>query len=482
MPNGQGNSQQERIDGLIHIAKSEGIFFHTPEKVAFVTLPVGNHWETWSLRSQHFQLYLRQLGYTQLVFYPSSHMVNEIVGALEAYALFDGEQHTVHVRLAENNGKFYLDLGDADWNIVEITPQGWTMLQDSPVKFWRPKGLAPLPIPVPGRGLDKLRQFLNVGLNADLILVKAWLLAVLHPKGPYPVLVFIGPQGAAKSTTVRVLISLIDPKLTPLRVLPRSVQDLMILARNNWIVSFDNLSSIPPWLSDSLCQLSTGGGMSTRQLYTDAEEMLFEAQRPIVLNGIEEVVTRADLLDRSVVIELPIISGETRRSEEEFWQAFEAEKPALLGSLLDALVMGLQRKPTTNLPHKPRMADFALLATAAEPALGCQPGQFLKVYEDNRVATISLSLEMSPIPDRLIDYLDRTQGLFEGTAQTLLTNLEQVDGDWLLSPPHWPKRPQDFSNQLRRLEPVLQAQGIDIQRGRSTGKKRERLLTIRKRS
>ncbi len=183
MENGQGNSQQERIDGLIHIAKSEGIFFHTPEKVAFVTLPVGNHWETWSLRSQHFQLYLRKLGYTELIFNPSSHMVGEIVGALEAYAIFDGKQHPVHVRLAEDNGVNYLDLANENWEVVEITPQGWRILQNSPVKFRRPKGLAPLPYPVSGQGLDKLRSFINVESDEDFILILAWLVVALYPKG-----------------------------------------------------------------------------------------------------------------------------------------------------------------------------------------------------------------------------------------------------------------------------------------------------------
>jgi hypothetical protein len=54
---------------------------------------------------------------------------------------------------------------------------------------------------------------------------------------------------------------------------------------------------LPHWLSDALCRLATGGSFAVRQLYTDDEEVLFEASRPILLNGIEDVICRPDLGD-----------------------------------------------------------------------------------------------------------------------------------------------------------------------------------------
>src|SRR5439155_25729840 len=134
-----------------------------------------------------------------------------------------------------------------------------------------------------------------------------------------------------------VLRNLVDPNSAPLRAEPRSVRDLMIAAANGWMFTLENLSQIAPWLSDALCRLSTGGGFATRRLYSDADEMLFAAQRPVMVNGIVELATRADLLDRSLVVELPAIPDEKRRREDEFWPAFEAARPRLLGALLDAL-------------------------------------------------------------------------------------------------------------------------------------------------
>lgn len=40
----------------------------------------------------------------------------------------------------------------------------------------------------------------------------------------------------------------------------------MIAANNSWCLAYDDLSHVPPWLSDALCRLSTGGGFATREL------------------------------------------------------------------------------------------------------------------------------------------------------------------------------------------------------------------------
>ena len=78
----------------------------------------------------------------------------------------------------------------------------------------------------------------------------------------------------------------------------------MIAANNGHLLAFDNLSGLPPWLSDSLCRLASGGSFAVRQLYTNDEEVLFQATRPILLNGIEDVVSRPDLGDRAIFLTL----------------------------------------------------------------------------------------------------------------------------------------------------------------------------------
>lgn len=108
-----------------------------------------------------------------------------------------------------------------------------------------------------------------------------------------------GEQGSAKSTFSAVLRKLLDPNCAPLRALPREDRDLFIAANNGHVLTFDNVSGLPGWISDTLCRLATGDGFAVRQLYTDQDEVLFDAARPVILNGIEDMVTRPDLADRA---------------------------------------------------------------------------------------------------------------------------------------------------------------------------------------
>src|SRR5262249_54050728 len=147
------------------------------------------------------------------------------------------------------------------------------------------------------------------------------------------------------------------------------------------------------WLSDCLCRLATGGGFATRELYTDADEVLFDSQRPVIITSIEDVADRGDLLDRAVIVRLPAIPEEKRRRESGFWAAAVAALPAILGALLDAVAAGLRNLPGVRLDRLPRMADFAAWVTACEPALGWPPGSFLAAYRGNVADANELALD-----------------------------------------------------------------------------------------
>src|SRR5262249_18831070 len=151
-----------------------------------------------------------------------------------------------------------------------------------------------------------------------------------------------GEQGSAKSTTTRVAAALIDP-CSLLRSMSRDEHSLAIAANKSWVVTIDNLSGLPPWMSDALCRLATGGGFAQRTKYSDDDETIFRATRPIVLNGIDDIAERPDLLDRAIVLNLPRITTDQRRTEQEFWGLFAAAAPKILGALLDAVSGGLKQ-------------------------------------------------------------------------------------------------------------------------------------------
>ncbi len=463
---------------LVNLAEHQDLW-HTADGNGFVTLCIDGHQETWPIRSKSFKRWLARRYYLAMESAANGQAMQDALGVLEGKALFEGAEHSVHARIAEHEGNIYLDLVDPQWRVVEITTVGWQVLDTSPVRFRRAKAMLALPTPAAGGSVEQLRAFVNCS-DENWVLVLAWLVAAFRPSGPYPVLCLLGEQGSAKSTTARVLRSLVDPNSAPLRSEPRETRDLMIAANNGWVLAYDNLSKIPSWLSDSLCRLSTGGGFSTRTLYANDEETIFDAQRPAILTSIEDVANRGDLLDRSLLVNLQSIPPDRRRPEREFWKDFEVVRASILGALLTAVSTAMKQLPGTKLDELPRMADFSLWVTAAEPALGLEQGEFLTNYKGNEESANELVLESSPVAKVLLEMMS-ARPCWEGSATELLAELDSTADEKTLRLKSWPKTGQTLSGNLKRLAPNFRAAGIDVTSGHTgRGKAKRRSITIRK--
>jgi hypothetical protein len=275
--------------------------------------------------------------------------------------------------------------------------------------------------------------------------------------------VLYGEQGSAKTTTAKGLRYLLDPHTTPLRSPPHQTRDLAVAAKSSWVIAYDNVSDVRPWLSDVLCQLATGAGFGTRKLYTDDEEALITASRPILLNGIAaEMVNRPDLLDRALVIELPAIPDEARRTEEAVWQDLEAKRPLVLGALLDVVVAGLRNLSEVKLECLPRMADFARWVEACAPALGWQPEEFTQTCLQVRVELDEQVLSLwavAPVLDRL---LAKNKGGIETTVGKLLMMLNEARGKEEGFVQDWPRTAKALGSELRLFTPSLRRTGIEV--------------------
>jgi hypothetical protein len=444
---------------LIDTALCEELF-HTAAGTAFADIVVDGHRETWPIRSKRFRAWLRRRYYEATGGAASAAEIRSALDLLEARAQFDGRERAVHVRIAEHAGHIYLDLADERWRAVEIGPDGWRVIGCPPVHFRRPAGMLPLPVPQQGGSIEDLNSFLNLASRDDFVLIVAWLLAALRSGGPYPLLAISGEQGSAKTLLSKLLRALIDPNAAPVRSLSREERELMIAANNGYVLAFDNLSGLPNWLSDALCRLATGGSFAVRRLYTDDEEMLFEAARPILLNGIEDVISRPDLGDRAIFLTLAPIGETQRRPESELWREFEIARPRILGALLDAVVHGLRTVGRVHLERLPRMADFALWATACETARR-PAGIFARAYAANRRAAIESIIETDPIATCLRSIMaDRST--WTGSASDLLRLCAESARE---SPPGgiaWAKNPRALAGRLRRAQTFLRTVGIEI--------------------
>ncbi len=471
-------SQATKLVELVEAARVA--LFHSPDGDAYATIPIDGHAETWPLRASHFRHWLMRQFFECHGSAPGSQAVQDALGVLTGKALYAGPELPVFVRVAEAEGAIWIDLGDNQWRAVRITSEGWSVEAGVPVKFARAKGMAALPMPVGGGSLELLRPLVNAGDDQTWQLIVSWLIGALRPRGPYPLLALHGEQGSAKSTTARALKALIDPHAMPLRAEPKHEQDLMIAATNGWALAFDNLSRLPVWLSDALCRLSTGGGFGTRELYSNRDEVLFSAMRPLILNGIEDLATRPDLLERAIVRWLPAIPESQRRTEAAYWREFEGVRPQVLGALYDAVSAALRYEATTRLTSSPRMADFAVWVSAAEGALGWRAGTFLAAYSDNRADSHMIALEAWPVFAPLGEFAERYDRArpWRGTATELLGALNgRAEGE-MIRRRDWPKDATRLSGQLRRYAAELRAIGITVNTMREGGRERKRLLTV----
>jgi len=471
---GEAGRGPTQADVLIDLAQTAELF-HTPNGTGFADIAINGHRETWAIRAKGFRRWLARSFFEATQGAPSSEALQSALNVIEAKAHFDAPERMVHVRVGGVDGRLYLDLCDETWRAVEIDTTGWRVIDHPPVRFRRAAGMQSLPIPASGGSVDTLRTFLNVKTDADFVLVVAWALAALRNRGPYPVIVLSGEQGSAKSTFSAILRALLDPNTAPLRALPREDRDLFIAASNGHVLAFDNVSGLPAWISDTLCRLATGGGFAVRQLYTDQDEVLFDAARPVILNGIEDIVTRPDLADRTVFLMLQPIPEERRRPEAELWTAFEVERPRILGVLLDAVVEGLRRLPATRLPKLPRMADFALWSTACERALW-PAGTFWSAYCGNRDEAVDGAIDADPI-GAAVRALMATRTEWTGTASDLLGALEEMAGERIAKAKTWPDGPRALAGRLRRSATFLRKIGIEIGFERA-GRTRTRVIRI----
>jgi hypothetical protein len=191
------------------------------------------------------------------------------------------------------------------------------------------------------------------------------------------------------------------------------------------------------------------------------DEVLFDAARPIILNGIEDVVSRPDLADRALFLTLPWLSEARRRPEQTLWQEFELVRPRLLGALLDAVSHGLRALRQVRLDRLPRMADFALWAAACETSLW-PAGTFGRAYAANRRAAIEDTIDTEPVADRVRELMAE-RGSWAGCAVDLLRVGADHSRDGIgRDRTGWPQNPRALAGRLRRAQASLRALGIEI--------------------
>ncbi len=310
-----------------------------------VNAKVGKRLECIEIESEAGADYIRHVMRDASGKMPPKSEIDNIRASMRIASRQTGKRITVHQRIAKHEGARVVDLGDADGNCIFISTDGWHVAQNATAAFQRGRGYGALPIPT--KPVSKRAAFrmlfdwlVSLGIaksRAGLVVVV--LITWLRTGNAYPLLLLFGPGGSGKTTAARLIVLLVDPtESMKLPNIQTGNDHIGAAAQHRHVLSFDNESKLSAEEQDRFCTCATGGEIFAKKLYTNSDVAIMPIHRPVVITALQPVVTRPDLMTRTVPVEFAQREG--RKGEDEILAEFEQMRPALLGALCELLVAG----------------------------------------------------------------------------------------------------------------------------------------------
>lgn len=437
---------------LIHIAEQFYLFNDSSVGYAWINN------EVYSIQGPAFRNFITHELYLSKKKIAGSEIVKQALSVIEGKALHEGKSIELHNRVTSHEGAFYYDMGSG--RAIKITTSGWIIDNSPPILFKRYNHQAPQVDPKKGGKLDVIFNFMNVMNAQDQLLFKVIIVSLFVPGIIHPLIFLFGGQGTGKTKGSHFIKKLIDPSRLDVFIPPHNRAELIQSMEHHYFCVFDNLSYIQDWFSDILSIAVTGGGQSKRKLYTDDEDVIFSFKRCIAITAINMCITKSDLFDRTILIELDRITPEQRKEESKMIQEFEAAKPRILGTIFDVLSTAMKIYPDIEVKHLPRMADFCRWGCAIAEALGYKKNDFLKAYNENIHKQHYEIINGSTLAQAIIIFMKNRPhwtGLVGDFYDELKKLVRVTIGD---------KTFPTYSNKLRayieRIKPNLKEAGIDV--------------------
>ncbi len=406
-----------------------------------------------------FRSYIKTTFKKRYKFFPSDVVLKNVIDFKLNEVKEDGVLEEAHRRLGAKKGIIYYDLGDG--NFVKIDRTGWIITKKAPAFFLRNSDQliqsTPISIHTNNKNLELLRNKINIS-DADWALFVPYLVSCYNPNIQHPILTINGSYGTGKSTLAKIVKYLVDPSQNELERADMSTEVMSMRLNCSYYLAFDNISSLSRSQSDYLCGVFSGISNSTRRIYTQ-DLISWRLRRPICLNGITDFVKRDDLLSRCLF--LRTIQIKNRRTEREFWQEMEQDKPSILAEIFDLLSGALAIENNINLETETRIADFQKFGYAVAETIETGMGQvFLSRLRANKVWSLECIQENEILIPLINNYLDdignideRTSTLYKHLRSYLLTDYEDYDD--LNDDNRFPKDSARLGKRLRKIESPL---------------------------
>jgi hypothetical protein len=413
----------------------------------------------------------------------SKRALGDLNEVLAAYAEQYGVVREVWLRVAPVDGGIEIDMGDDAHTRINIAPGRVTIVAaGSNVLFYRTANSKAMVMPAQDGNLKLLTKYLNVN-PTDALLLTAWIsYTIAHPKLPtakYPILALQGNQGSGKTSLCEnIIIRIIDPSAIGVQVFPSSAKDLAIAGQNAHVLCFDNLRSFKDDMADMLCIAATGGTITTRQLYTDADQQAIRLHVPLVLNGIHAFVDQPDLAQRCLTMHLKPIAESKRKSETELAKELDADLPAIMRGIFDLIAGIFTHLPNIKVTDPARMIDFVKWLAAMEMVEGAPAGTYQSLYSETLQQGQLDALMDNPLSATIMMMVDDHKGdSWSGTPVDLLSKLNKLVDQSTQRSREWPQNPIALSKRISALQAGLLSQGIKVELTRG----KQRTVTISKR-
>jgi len=512
-----GEEEKEtQQDKLIRLAES-AFLFKNEFREPFAQIGLDDHQEIWKCSSRDFKFWLTGKYFDETGKGPNSEALGAAINTINAKAWRNKEEFKLHTRVAELDGTktildglddietkpsnseamrdkaldgldgldginsmqgesvFCYDLTDKQWRAIKITSSGWEIISP-PILFRRYGHQQAQPEPIHNGDVFKLLQFVNLKDEKQIILYLVSIITSFIPDIPHVIFVFFGGEGSGKSTASKFTRMIVDPSSSLTCGCYDDRKEFVQYMAHNYVIILENLSGISKKLSDSICAAVTGDGDSKRQLFTDDDDIIYNFKRVFIINGINNVVTRADLLRRSILFEIEKKPDNEILPEKELWQQFNEVRPQIMGSVFDVLAKAIQFYPQIKLTGYYDMADYTIWGCAVAEALGYGADAFLAAYAENLGKQVEEAVANHPVASAVTALLQDKKE-WHGTPSELLGELEKIAGDEKINvkSKSWPKAANSLTRRLNEAKTILNKTGIQIDKSKSGN--REIMLT-----
>lgn len=463
----RNNSRQSLVEMVIKriVADPDIKVFTDQNNEAYIS-PTGDGREVYDLESQEAQDWL--CGYVMDEFDNAVLLRDQpktVLETLRGHAIHRGKKIPLELRTSFDSEKnIWYDLGES---AVRISPESWKISAQPPILFVRNYTQQPQVLPKTGGTIWELFDFINIKNTEDRLLLIAFLVASLVPGIKKPILALSGPAGSGKSECANTLKNLMDPTVPPTLPPLAGVAELDDLAQTSAVMAFDNLTTMNTNVANHFCCLATGRGVRIRKLYT-RRYLVFTAIRPVIVNGVSQVITQPDLLTRALPVELSPI--EKNVDDSEFQQRREEARPRILGAMFDLLSKAMKIYPTIERTEWPRLGAFIKWSCAVTAALGegYTSETFMEAYAKAESLQHSEALSANPFAD-VITWFMRDKEAWVGTAGGLMDELtylsqnsdnENPDLKYCSQSSYWPSNPRSARVQIQKSLGDLKSTGI----------------------